>query len=454
MSELSIDTTNALRRILTGRQSEHRIPGVVGGVARDGELLWSDGVGAADLAKPDDAPDADTQFLIASITKTFTAVVVMALRDEGKLSLDDTVDAHVPETQARPASRSGRCSATRPGCSASRSATSGTPSSSPDRDAARRAGGTRPSGSSGRTTGGTTPTSAYSMLGEIIARIDGREWAESLQARILDPLGMRRTTVGFPARTRSRLLRAAVQRRAGARTRRRPARRPRRRAHSPATGQRPGHLGRVPRRPRRRRPRAGDTLEEMCQPQIMADLDGWRLGWGLGLMMLRSRDRVYVGHDGGMPGHITGLVGRTGRPARSAIALMNSTTAPDPAAFAIDLAEHVSRTTRRAGGLDGRRRNVPDELAASSVDGSPRALPSRSRVRAGRLEARIDAGAPRRGRRRCSRRSPTTSTAPRSDARSASCCASPATTDGARDPAATGRRTCFTREPLAFGEWL
>ena len=48
-----------------------------------------------------------------------------------------------------------------------------------------------------------------------------------------------------------------------------------------------------------------DTLEEMVQPQIMADLDGWRLAWGLGFMLFRSGDRVFIGHDGGMPGHIT-----------------------------------------------------------------------------------------------------------------------------------------------------
>src|SRR6476469_3962849 len=99
MSTLSPDTRTSLRRILTGRQSEHRIPGVVGGVARGGELLWSDGAGAADLARPEVAPDADSQYLIASITKTFTAVMTMQLRDEGKLSLDDTLERFVPENK-------------------------------------------------------------------------------------------------------------------------------------------------------------------------------------------------------------------------------------------------------------------------------------------------------------------------------------------------------------------
>ena len=63
---------------------------------RGGELVWGDGIGIADLVdrRP---PGADDQFLVASNTKTFTAVMVMQLRDAGRLSLDDPIAAHVPE---------------------------------------------------------------------------------------------------------------------------------------------------------------------------------------------------------------------------------------------------------------------------------------------------------------------------------------------------------------------
>ncbi|HET6666634.1 MAG TPA: serine hydrolase domain-containing protein, partial [Intrasporangium sp.] len=40
-----------------------------------------------------------TQFMIGSVTKTFTALAVMALRDAGRLSLDDPLDVHVPATR-------------------------------------------------------------------------------------------------------------------------------------------------------------------------------------------------------------------------------------------------------------------------------------------------------------------------------------------------------------------
>ena len=47
---------------------------------------------------PAKAPvDADTVFRIASMTKSFTAISILKLRDEGKLSLDDPAERYVPE---------------------------------------------------------------------------------------------------------------------------------------------------------------------------------------------------------------------------------------------------------------------------------------------------------------------------------------------------------------------
>ncbi|MEJ7707730.1 MAG: hypothetical protein WKF82_10995 [Nocardioidaceae bacterium] len=57
-------------------------------------------------------------------------------------------------------------------------------------------------------------------------------------------------------------------------------------------------------------------------------------------MLLRSDDRMFVGHTGAMPGHISGLfVNRRTRTA--GIALMNSSSAPDPASLAVELATYV-----------------------------------------------------------------------------------------------------------------
>jgi CubicO group peptidase (beta-lactamase class C family) len=92
--------STGLERELLGRvvaaQRSWRAPGVSVGVVRDGALVWSTHVGSARLGTPSIPADDDTQFMIGSVTKTFTALAVMSLRDDGRLSLDDTLDAYVP----------------------------------------------------------------------------------------------------------------------------------------------------------------------------------------------------------------------------------------------------------------------------------------------------------------------------------------------------------------------
>ncbi|WDN53105.1 serine hydrolase domain-containing protein [Streptomyces clavuligerus] len=70
------------------------IPGVTG-QARDRHTVWkgASGIGNRVTGAP---RGTDDHFRIASITKTFVATVVLQLEAEGKLSLDDTVDTHLP----------------------------------------------------------------------------------------------------------------------------------------------------------------------------------------------------------------------------------------------------------------------------------------------------------------------------------------------------------------------
>ena len=75
---------------------EHRLPGAAVGVVHGDDLVWSAGVGFADVASRR-APDTSTLYRIASITKTFTGTAIMQLRDEGRLHLDDPLVAYVPE---------------------------------------------------------------------------------------------------------------------------------------------------------------------------------------------------------------------------------------------------------------------------------------------------------------------------------------------------------------------
>ena len=72
------------------------IPGLAFGVVIDGELALVKGLGVRDVASGD-AVTPDTVFRIASMTKSFTALAILKLRDEGKLSLDDAASKWIPE---------------------------------------------------------------------------------------------------------------------------------------------------------------------------------------------------------------------------------------------------------------------------------------------------------------------------------------------------------------------
>ena len=85
-------TAHRLLARVAEAQASARLPSLVAGVVRDGGLAWSGGRGRVDGAPP----TPDTQYRIGSISKTFTALLVMRLRDEGALKLTDPFADHVP----------------------------------------------------------------------------------------------------------------------------------------------------------------------------------------------------------------------------------------------------------------------------------------------------------------------------------------------------------------------
>jgi CubicO group peptidase (beta-lactamase class C family) len=71
------------------------MPGAAMGIIIDGELVWMKATGVRETT--DKAPvTPDTVFRIASMTKSFTAMAILKLRDDGKLSLDDPVAKYIP----------------------------------------------------------------------------------------------------------------------------------------------------------------------------------------------------------------------------------------------------------------------------------------------------------------------------------------------------------------------
>jgi CubicO group peptidase (beta-lactamase class C family) len=76
--------------------AERKIPGMVWGIVIDGRLAHVESFGIRDRSSG--APiTSGTAFRIASMTKSFTALAILKLRDEGKLSLEDPVSKWLPE---------------------------------------------------------------------------------------------------------------------------------------------------------------------------------------------------------------------------------------------------------------------------------------------------------------------------------------------------------------------
>ncbi|MBA3500031.1 MAG: beta-lactamase family protein, partial [Deltaproteobacteria bacterium] len=85
----------AIEKAIDAEMKAQALPGLVVGIVFDGELAFSKGFGVT--APGGKAPDADTVYRIGSITKSFTGLAALALRDAGTLQLDDPLAKYIPE---------------------------------------------------------------------------------------------------------------------------------------------------------------------------------------------------------------------------------------------------------------------------------------------------------------------------------------------------------------------
>jgi CubicO group peptidase (beta-lactamase class C family) len=175
-------------------------PGLAYGIVAGGRLVHAGGLGARRLGGP--RPDADTVFRIASMTKSFTASAVLALRDEGALSLDDLAEEYVPELRGW---RMATPDAARIRIRHLLTMTAGFPTDDPWGD---RQQGTPPAEFSEFLSGGVSFAWApgtrfeysnlgYAILGRVISAAAGTPYPEFVRERLLAPLGLSRT--GFEA---------------------------------------------------------------------------------------------------------------------------------------------------------------------------------------------------------------------------------------------------------------
>ena len=168
-------------------------PGCGVGVNRNGTMMFERGYGMANLERKVPITPA-TLFDPASIAKSFTALSVMLLAEQGKLSLDDEVWKHVPEwvnRQDRVTIRHllAHTAGLRDAFLLIELAPPPAPGVDINEHILRTLAGQRglnfvPSTEFSYNNGG------YNLLGSIVARVSGQPFREFVAAHILDPLGM------------------------------------------------------------------------------------------------------------------------------------------------------------------------------------------------------------------------------------------------------------------------
>lgn len=291
------ETGRRVQEIAARAQSAGRVPSLALAVVRDRALLHFAGVGEHPR------PDPKTQYRLGSITKTLTATMVMQLRDEGFFSLDDLLYRHLPGTAV--------------GSVTLRQLLGHVSGLQREPDGAwweRSAGGDVDA-----LLAGLAPDKlagppfrrfhysnlAYGLLGAVLHRVTGESWADLVGKRVLDPLGMKRTTCspvepyarGYVVDPLHGTLHEEPRLDAGAMA-------PAGQLWSTVTDMAkwaafladpaPAVLSR-------------ETLDEMCAPVVITDPESWTGGHGLGPQLHRVGERVYVGHGGSMPGYVAHL---------------------------------------------------------------------------------------------------------------------------------------------------
>jgi len=84
-----------LEEFIFAKMSETKLPGLSAAIVRGDEVVWAKAFGFRDLERGL-AATPHTLYGIGSVTKSFTALSIMQLAEQGKLRLDDPVGRHVP----------------------------------------------------------------------------------------------------------------------------------------------------------------------------------------------------------------------------------------------------------------------------------------------------------------------------------------------------------------------
>ncbi|WP_405734582.1 beta-lactamase family protein [Streptomyces sp. NBC_00028] len=338
--ELLPGTCRALLHRIAVAQAEGRTPSLVAAVVRGGRAVWHGSRTSVD----GHGPDENVQYRIGSITKTFTAVLVLRLRDEGVLDLGDPLEKHVPGTGAGEATIAELLAHT-----------AGLAAESPGPWWERTPGALRPELSdvlgeqpflhpAGRRHHYSNP--GYTLLGALVEKLRGAPWEEVLRREVLEPLGLDRTSAqpraphagGWAVHPWADVMLPE------------PTEDLKRMAAAGQLWSTTGDLAKFAAFLANGDDRvlSAETVREMRTPAAPAEVadvvDG--ASYGLGLQIQHRDGRLLVGHSGSLPGFLANLTISVADDV-AAVVLTNCTSGPMLSSVGADLVRIVAEAEPR-----------------------------------------------------------------------------------------------------------
>jgi CubicO group peptidase (beta-lactamase class C family) len=312
MTEVGTDSLAYYRSWLAYRQWFLRVPGVQAAVAEHGEPVLGAAFGVADLGTGERLTERHL-FRIASHSKTFTAVAVLQLLEQGRLRLDDPVGGRLPELAGSPLAAVTIGELLAHGGGVIRDSVDGDFwqfwREFPDRDALLAIAALPSAAVLARNDRFKYSNIGYGLLGLVIEAVTGRGFGEQVAIAIIDRLALHDCGADLDE---GRLAELAA-------------------GHTAlSTARQRGVLGHVGTGalaaatgcfataadlvafytallPGRDTLLGADALRLMRHRQW--DVKGAESGYGLGLMLGKIGEREVFGHSGGYPGHITRTFG-------------------------------------------------------------------------------------------------------------------------------------------------
>jgi len=309
----------AYEKWIDGERAFLRIPGVASALVIDQEVVWQGGSGYADLVWKTPATP-NTLYSICSISKLFTSLASLQLRDQGKLRLDDPVSKYLPwftPKTAFPADGAITVEALLTHAAGLQRELADTLWVEPNmafptadevmRGVADREVAYRPEQYVHYSNLG------FTLAGAVVAAASGQSYADYVRANLIGPLGLTSTFPEMPAEERGKRLATGYSGidREGARH---PMPFFQTKAMAPAAGyaSTPLDLAKFASWQFRLLEKGGKdvlaatTLREMHRVHFVDP--GWETTWGLGFQVWRHDDKTFVGHGGSCPGYRTHLL--------------------------------------------------------------------------------------------------------------------------------------------------